>query len=59
VRALVRELRPNIHAKGTDYTSATVPERDVVLDVARVEIVVIQKPFVSRLFVPRLGARRS
>jgi len=30
VRALVRELRPDIHAKGTDYTAATVPERDVV-----------------------------
>ena len=30
VRALVRELRPDIHAKGTDYTARTVPERDVV-----------------------------
>ena len=30
VRALVRELRPDIHAKGTDYTTGTVPERDVV-----------------------------
>ena len=30
VRALIRELRPDIHAKGTDYTAATVPERDVV-----------------------------
>ena len=30
VRALVRELRPDIHAKGTDYTASTVPERDVV-----------------------------
>jgi rfaE bifunctional protein nucleotidyltransferase chain/domain len=30
VRALVRELCPDIHAKGTDYTAATVPERDVV-----------------------------
>jgi bifunctional ADP-heptose synthase (sugar kinase/adenylyltransferase) len=30
VRALVRELRPDIHAKGTDYTERTVPERDVV-----------------------------
>jgi rfaE bifunctional protein nucleotidyltransferase chain/domain len=30
VRALVRELRPDIHAKGTDYTAETVPERDVV-----------------------------
>ena len=30
VRALIRQLRPDIHAKGTDYTAATVPERDVV-----------------------------
>lgn len=27
VEALLTELRPNVHAKGTDYTQATVPER--------------------------------
>jgi D-glycero-beta-D-manno-heptose 1-phosphate adenylyltransferase len=32
VRALLRELRPDIHAKGTDYTAETVPERDVVVE---------------------------
>lgn len=32
VRALVRELRPDIHAKGTDYTAATVPESDTVAE---------------------------
>ncbi len=32
VRALIRELRPDIHAKGTDYTAETVPERDVVAE---------------------------
>ena len=32
VRALIREIRPDIHAKGTDYTADTVPERDVVLE---------------------------
>jgi D-glycero-beta-D-manno-heptose 1-phosphate adenylyltransferase len=31
VRALVRLLRPDIHAKGTDYTEESVPERDEVL----------------------------
>jgi len=31
VRALIRELKPDIHAKGTDYTEQTVPERDEVL----------------------------
>jgi rfaE bifunctional protein nucleotidyltransferase chain/domain len=30
VRELVREIRPNVHAKGTDYTLDSVPERDVV-----------------------------
>ncbi len=31
VRALIRELQPDIHAKGTDYTEQSVPERDEVL----------------------------
>ncbi len=30
VTALLRELRPNVHAKGTDYTAETVPEREQV-----------------------------
>lgn len=30
VKDLVRLLRPDIHAKGTDYTAESVPERDVV-----------------------------
>lgn len=30
VRALVREIRPDIHAKGTDYRADTVPEAEVV-----------------------------
>jgi D-glycero-beta-D-manno-heptose 1-phosphate adenylyltransferase len=40
VRALIREIRPNVHAKGTDYTPDTVPERDAVTECGgRVEIV--------------------
>jgi len=40
VRAIIREIRPDIHAKGTDYTAETVPERDEVLACGgRVEIV--------------------
>ena len=27
---ILERLRPDIHAKGTDYTPDTVPERDVV-----------------------------
>jgi rfaE bifunctional protein nucleotidyltransferase chain/domain len=30
VETLLRAIRPDIHAKGTDYTTETVPERDVV-----------------------------
>jgi rfaE bifunctional protein nucleotidyltransferase chain/domain len=30
VGAVIRRLRPDVHCKGTDYTAATVPERDLV-----------------------------
>jgi rfaE bifunctional protein nucleotidyltransferase chain/domain len=40
VRTLIRELRPDVQAKGTDYTAESVPERDVVMECGgRVEIV--------------------
>jgi D-glycero-beta-D-manno-heptose 1-phosphate adenylyltransferase len=40
VRAIIREIRPDIQAKGTDYTVESVPERDeVVKHGGRVEIV--------------------
>ncbi len=40
VCALVREIRPNVHAKGTDYTTESVPEAGVVRECGgRVEIV--------------------
>jgi D-glycero-beta-D-manno-heptose 1-phosphate adenylyltransferase len=32
VRALIREIRPDIQAKGTDYTAESVPERDAVAE---------------------------
>jgi rfaE bifunctional protein nucleotidyltransferase chain/domain len=31
VRAIIREIHPDFHAKGTDYTVETVPERDEVM----------------------------
>ena len=31
VTELIRLLRPDVHAKGTDYTEENVPERDVVI----------------------------
>ena len=30
VRAIIREIHPDVHAKGTDYTVESVPERDEV-----------------------------
>ncbi len=30
VEKIIRTLRPDFHAKGTDYTVETVPERDIV-----------------------------
>lgn len=40
VHSLVREIRPDIHAKGTDYTADNVPERDTVIACGgRVQIV--------------------
>jgi rfaE bifunctional protein nucleotidyltransferase chain/domain len=40
VRALLNEIRPDVQAKGTDYTVDSVPERDVVVAYGgRVEIV--------------------
>lgn len=30
VRAIIREIHPDIQAKGTDYTAESVPEADVV-----------------------------
>lgn len=32
VRAIIREIRPDIQAKGTDYTAESVPERDAVTE---------------------------
>jgi D-glycero-beta-D-manno-heptose 1-phosphate adenylyltransferase len=61
VRALVREIRPDVHAKGRDYTAETVPERDEVLAWGgRVEIVGDPKDHsTSELIRSRLGRPRS
>lgn len=61
VRALVREIRPDIQAKGTDYTADSVPERDVVIACGgRVEIVGDPKNHsASEIIRARLSPRRS
>jgi D-glycero-beta-D-manno-heptose 1-phosphate adenylyltransferase len=61
VRALIREVRPDVHAKGTDYTAATVPERDTVADCGgRVEIVGDPKDHsATEIIRSRIGPRHS
>ena len=40
VRAIIREIGPDIQAKGTDYTADSVPERDTIAECGgRIEIV--------------------
>lgn len=60
VRALVREIRPDIHAKGTDYTAQSVPERDIVIECGgRVEIVGDPKDHSATELIRRVEQRRS
>jgi rfaE bifunctional protein nucleotidyltransferase chain/domain len=56
VRALIREIRPDIHAKGTDYTADNVPERDTVVECGgRVAIVGDPKDHSATDFIARIG----
>jgi rfaE bifunctional protein nucleotidyltransferase chain/domain len=61
VRAIIREIRPDVHAKGTDYTADTVPERDEVIACGgRVEIVGDPKNHsTTEMIRSRLGRTRS
>ena len=52
VEKLLEELRPNVHAKGTDYTADTVPERAVAARLGiRVAIVGDPKDHSTRAFL--------
>ena len=60
--ALVARLRPDVHAKGTDYTADSVPERSAVLSAGgRVAIAGDPKSHATRdlirLIVERFGER--
>jgi D-glycero-beta-D-manno-heptose 1-phosphate adenylyltransferase len=61
VRALVRAIRPDVHAKGTDYTADSVPERETVIECGgRVEIVGDPKDHsATEIIRNRLEQRRS
>jgi len=61
VRALIREIRPDVQAKGTDYTVESVPEADVVREHGgRVEIVGDPKDHsASEIIRSRLTPRKA
>jgi rfaE bifunctional protein nucleotidyltransferase chain/domain len=60
VRALVREIRPDFHAKGTDYSADSVPERDAVFECGgQVRIVGDPKDHSATEIMKRMGRRRS
>ncbi len=60
VRALVREIRPDIQAKGTDYTAQSVPERDTVTECGgRVEIVGDPKDHSATEIIRKMERKRS
>lgn len=58
VGALLRDLRPDVHAKGTDYTAETVPEREIAAQLGiRVAIVGDPKRHSTRELLARLSGR--
>jgi D-glycero-beta-D-manno-heptose 1-phosphate adenylyltransferase len=61
VRAIIREIRPDVQAKGTDYTVDSVPERDAVAEYGgRVAIVGDPKDHsTSEIIRSRLAPRKS
>ena len=60
VRAIIREIRPDFHAKGTDYTAESVPERDVV-EACGGRVVIVGDPknhSATDIIQSRLGPRK-
>lgn len=60
VRALLAEIQPDVQAKGTDYTTESVPERDVVTSFGgRVAIVGDRKDHSATEIIRNLNLRKS
>ena len=61
VRAIIREIRPEVQAKGSDYTVDSVPERDTVAEFGgRVAIVGDPKDHsTTEIIRARLAPRKS
>jgi len=61
VRAIIRELRPDFQAKGTDYTVDSVPERDTVAEYGG-KVVIVGDPkdhSTTEIIRLRLSPRKS
>jgi rfaE bifunctional protein nucleotidyltransferase chain/domain len=57
VTPVLERLRPDVHCKGTDYTAAGVPERDVVRSYGgRTRIVGDPKRHATTALIARIGA---
>jgi rfaE bifunctional protein nucleotidyltransferase chain/domain len=60
VEELLRALKPDVHAKGTDYTTDSVPERDVVRSYGgKVAIVGDPKDHSTSAIIARLGGANA
>ncbi len=60
VRALLSDIRPDVQAKGTDYTKDSVPERDTVNAYGgRVEIVGDPKDHSATEIIRQIGAAKQ
>ncbi len=58
VDGLLNEIRPDVHAKGTDYREETVPERETVLSYGgRIAIVGDPKEHSTRDYLKRITKR--
>lgn len=59
VEQLILELRPDVHAKGTDYTADTVPEREIIKSIGgRVAIVGDPKDHSSTALIQKISGRK-
>jgi rfaE bifunctional protein nucleotidyltransferase chain/domain len=61
VRAIIREIRPDFHAKGTDYMAESVPERAEV-EACGGRVVIVGDPknhSATEIIRSRLGPRKS
>ncbi len=61
VRPIIREIRPDFHAKGTDYTAESIPERSEVENCGG-RVVIVGDPknhSATEIIRTRLGPRKA